>query len=92
VEEAVLRELREETGLKGRVGPLVGVWSDPKRDPRKHTVSVVFRILGPGGIPRGGDDAATAEWVPVNPLPHLAFDHGEILRAALRNALPRRRR
>jgi len=92
VEEAVLRELREETGLEGRVGPVIGVWSDPKRDPRKHTVSVVFRIRGPGGIPRGGDDAATAEWVPVRPLPPLAFDHEKILRTALRGALPRRRR
>jgi len=91
VEEAVLRELREETGLRGRVGPLLGVWSDPKRDPRKHTISVVFRILGPGGRPRGGDDAAAAAWVPVRPLPPLAFDHGKILRAALRAARSRRR-
>ena len=84
VEEAVLRELREETGLRGRVGPLLGVWSHPHRDPRKHTVSVVFRILGATGTPRGGDDAASAEWVPLDPFPKLAFDHGKILRTALR--------
>jgi 8-oxo-dGTP diphosphatase len=83
VEQAVLRELKEETGLRGRVGPLVGVYSDPKRNPAKHTVAVVFRILGRGGVPRGGDDAASAQWVPLEPFPRLAFDHGQILRDAL---------
>src|SRR5580658_2367801 len=62
VEAAVLRELLEETGLSGHVGPLVGVYSDPTRDPRKHTVSAVFLIHSAGGTPRGGDDAASAEW------------------------------
>ncbi|MCI4366017.1 MAG: hypothetical protein L3K10_08205, partial [Thermoplasmata archaeon] len=61
-------------------GRLVGVYSDPGRDPRKHTVSVVYTILGAGGLPHGGDDAASAEWVPLRPWPRLAFDHGEILR------------
>jgi 8-oxo-dGTP diphosphatase len=83
VETAVLRELKEETGLTGRRGPLLGVYSDPHRDPRKHTVSVVFFIQGPGGVPRGGDDAASAAWVPLIPFPPLAFDHGRILRDAL---------
>jgi 8-oxo-dGTP diphosphatase len=92
VEAAVLRELREETGLAGRLGPLLGVYSDPARDPRKHTVSVVFRIRGPGGTPRGGDDAASAEWVPLTPFPALAFDHGRILRDALRAGRSQRRR
>jgi 8-oxo-dGTP diphosphatase len=84
VDQAVLRELREETGLRGNVGSLIGVWSQPDRDPRKHTVSVVFRIRGRGGTPRGGDDAADAQWVPLRPFPRLAFDHGDILREALR--------
>ncbi|MCI4365729.1 MAG: NUDIX hydrolase, partial [Thermoplasmata archaeon] len=60
VEAAVLRELKEETGLVGKLGRLVGVYSDPGRDPRKHTVSVVYTILGAGGLPHGGDDAASA--------------------------------
>jgi len=84
VESAVLRELREETGLSGRLGGLVGVYSDPRRDPRKHTVSVVYLIEGRGGTPKGGDDAAAAEWVPLEPWPPLAFDHGRILRDAIR--------
>jgi 8-oxo-dGTP diphosphatase len=92
VETAVLRELREETGLVGRLGALVGVYSDPHRDPRKHTVSVVFRIHGAGGHPRGGDDAAAAEWVPTDPFPSLAFDHGRILRDAMRATSAKSRR
>jgi 8-oxo-dGTP diphosphatase len=88
VETAVLRELREETGLVGSLVPLLGVYSDPHRDPRKHTVSVVFGIHGPGGNPHGGDDAASAEWVPLEPFPVLAFDHGRILRDALTRVGP----
>jgi len=83
VETAVVRELREETGLTGRAGPLIGIYSEPGRDPRGHTVSVVFRIRGPGGKPHGGDDAAHAEWVPIHALPPLAFDHARILRDAI---------
>jgi 8-oxo-dGTP diphosphatase len=83
VERAVQRELKEETGLRARPVGLVGVYSDPHRDPRKHTVSVVFRMRGPAGRPRGGDDAASAAWVPLRPFPELAFDHGRILRDAL---------
>ena len=45
VEEAVVRELREETGLTARPGKLVGVYSGPDRDPRKPTTSVVFHML-----------------------------------------------
>lgn len=86
VEAAVLRELQEETGLTGRLGALVGVYSDPRRDPRKHTVSVVFLIEGRGGTPRGGDDAESAEWVSMDPFPPLAFDHGRILADAIRAA------
>jgi 8-oxo-dGTP diphosphatase len=91
VERAVVRELREETGLTGRPGRLVGVYSDPARDPRHHTVSVVFEIVGRGGAPKGGDDAAFAAWVPLSPRPALAFDHGRILADALRQGLGTRR-
>lgn len=88
VEEAVLRELREETGLVGRLERLVGVYSDPGRDPRKHTVSVVFAIRGEGGEPKAGDDAGAAAWVPLAPRPALAFDHERILEDALRGLHP----
>lgn len=84
VEAAVVREVREETGLTVRPVGLVGVYSGPDRDPRKPTTTVVFFVRGRPGPPRGGDDAATASWVPLAHARPLAFDHGQILRDALR--------
>ncbi|HUR68282.1 MAG TPA: NUDIX hydrolase [Candidatus Thermoplasmatota archaeon] len=55
VEDAARRELLEETGLRGDIVDLLGVWSDAKRDPRGHTVSVVF-VCKIGGIVIGIDD------------------------------------
>jgi 8-oxo-dGTP diphosphatase len=79
VEQAVVREVREETGLQAPVERILGVYSDPKRDPRGHTVSVVFE-LGPGkGVPKGGDDAAAAGFFPLEALPPLGFDHGKVV-------------
>ena len=86
VETAVLRELREETGLTGRIRGLVGVYSAPGRDPRGPTASVVFRVSGRRGVPQGGDDAREARWVPLEEALHLAFDHDAILRDARRPA------
>lgn len=83
-EDACLRELVEETGLKGIVVGLLGVYSDPERDPRHHTVSVVY-VCGVGGIMPGieaGDDAEEARWFPLDALPPLAFDHGRIAQDA----------
>jgi 8-oxo-dGTP diphosphatase len=79
VEDAAARELEEETGLKATVVELVGVYSDPDRDPRGHTVTIVFRLQVEGGKLRAGDDAAKARFFPVNRLPPLAFDHGRIV-------------
>jgi 8-oxo-dGTP diphosphatase len=84
VEEAVVRELFEETGLRARPTGLVGVYSGPHRDPRKPTTSVVFHMRGRGGTPKGGDDATEARWIPVEGAGELAFDHNLILRDALR--------
>jgi len=92
VEEAVVRELREETGLSARPVGIVGVYSGPDRDPRKPTATVAFRMRGRGGTPRGADDAAFAAWVPLEDARPLAFDHARILRdavAALRRRLRR---
>jgi 8-oxo-dGTP diphosphatase len=84
VEEAVERELLEETGLRGRAAGLVGVYSGPDRDPRKPTTTVAYLIRGRVRRPTAGDDAAGAAWVPVAATGPLAFDHGEILSDALR--------
>ncbi len=79
VETAARREVLEETGLVVTGLELLGVYSDPARDPRGHTASVVF-IAGARGTPCGGDDAAEAAWFPLQALPPLVFDHAEILR------------
>jgi len=79
VEEAVVREVREETGLRTRVVRLLGVYSDPERDPRGHTVSVVFELSVAGGKVAGGDDAAEAAFFDMGRLPPLAFDHQQVV-------------
>lgn len=79
VETAARREVLEETGLVITGLELLGVYSDPARDPRGHTASVVF-IAGATGTPCGGDDAAEAVWFPLQALPALVFDHARILR------------
>jgi len=84
VEQAIVRELREETGLRTSVERIVGVYSDPRRDPRGHTVSVVFELRPGKGVPRGGDDAAWAGYFPLDALPPLGFDHEKVVADYLR--------
>jgi len=90
VEDACRRELIEETGVAARRLELVGVYSDPARDPRGHTCSVAFLTRIGAATARAGDDAAAAEWVADWSRLELAFDHARILRDARR--LLRRRR
>ena len=79
VSDAARREALEETGLEVELLELFGVYSDPKRDPRYHTISTVF-IGRATGTPKGGDDAARAEIFTRGKLPApIAFDHGTIL-------------
>ena len=78
VEDAVVREFREETGLEVAIDRLLGVYSAPGRDPRGHTVSVVFVLAQEGGTLADSDETH-AEWVPIAKLPQLAFDHNQIL-------------
>ncbi len=83
VEEAVLREFEEEVGIKARIKKLLGVYSDPARDPRGHIISIVF-LLEAEGEPKAGDDAADAKFFSLDKLPPLAFDHEKIIRDAVR--------
>jgi 8-oxo-dGTP diphosphatase len=80
VEAAALREAREETCLEVRLLEQFYVYSDPARDPRHHTISVVFIAAGEGS-PRAADDAKAVGTFREAEIPRdLAFDHGRILR------------
>ncbi len=82
---AVAREVAEETGLTGLLFRQFRTYGAPHRDPRGHTVSVVFlaEIVGEAPEVAGGDDAAGAAWFPVDDLPELAFDHERIVAEVL---------
>ncbi len=78
VEAAAIREAREETGLALADLRLFGVYSDPGRDPRQHTITTVFTARGAGAM-KAGDDAARVQVFGLEALPALAFDHARIL-------------
>jgi len=79
LEEAAVREAFEETSLNVTLCRQLGAYSDPDRDPRMHTISVVFIADGHGN-PQAADDAADLAVFHPDSLPeHLAFDHGHIL-------------
>ncbi|GBF36610.1 8-oxo-dGTP diphosphatase [Methanofervidicoccus abyssi] len=85
-EEAVVREVFEESGIKTKVKDLLGVYSDPNRDPRGHTVSVVYVLEYIGGSPKGLDDAKEAKFFNIDEIEDmdLAFDHKTIFRDYLK--------
>lgn len=84
---AARRELLEETGVTAGTMIQVGAFGDPGRDPRGHTVGVAFLTLMRREVVlesmRAGDDAAGVALHPAHDPPPLAFDHGEMLDAAL---------
>jgi 8-oxo-dGTP diphosphatase len=81
VEQAVRREAHEETGLRVEVERLIGVFSDPSRDPRGHTVSIAFLARVVGGQLKAGSDARQVQAF-EKPPEELAFDHRRILAVA----------
>ena len=79
-EQCAIRELEEETGLKLDTMHQIGAYSKVDRDPRGRTITVAYlAIIDKPVQVNGQDDAAKAEWFPINNLPHLAFDHQEIM-------------
>ena len=84
VEQAAVREMREETELEVELCTLLGVYSRPDRDPRGQTITVVY-VGRASGLPKGGDDAQAARlFPPTAPPSPLVFDHVEILADYLR--------
>jgi 8-oxo-dGTP diphosphatase len=92
LDQAAMRELREETGVSDVYLEQLYSFGDPGRDPRGRVVTVAYFALisAEHSQLRAGTDAAAAAWFPVNAVPDLAFDHGKILAYAverLRNKL-----
>lgn len=84
LEHGASRELLEETGLSGIHLEQFGAFGDPGRDPRGHTVSIVFSAMLAGRLQaHAADDAADAKWHSALRPPKLAFDHKKILSLAL---------
>jgi 8-oxo-dGTP diphosphatase len=78
VEAAAVREAREETGLEITLAGLLGVYSDPARDPRGHTIAIVY-VATARGEPVAGDDAAGVLVADPERTPPLIGDHGRIV-------------
>ncbi|HEX6293579.1 MAG TPA: NUDIX hydrolase [Nitrososphaeraceae archaeon] len=86
IEEAIKREVYEETSLEVHPIDILGVYSDPKRDPRGHMMTVVFIVLIIKGNPSAGDDAKEISWIPIEKINdiEIAFDHKLIIDDYLR--------
>ena len=79
LEQAAIREAQEETGLNVRLTVLLGMYSNPKRDPRNHTVTAVY-LAEAHGMPIAADDAKNCGLFSFDNLPPLlAFDHAMVL-------------
>ncbi|MBN2815416.1 MAG: NUDIX hydrolase [Campylobacterales bacterium] len=88
VENAVIREMQEEISLEVTVSKLLGVYSDPTRDERFHTASVVY-ICKTSGEPKAADDAKQAYLYQLEdiPLDKLVFDHRKIIEDYLKQKI-----
>ena len=84
VENAVVREAKEETGLDVKIVKLLGVYSDPKRDPRGPTVGIVYVCKKVSEELKADSDAKEVKAFSVKDLPPLAFDHSKIVSDAMR--------
>jgi 8-oxo-dGTP diphosphatase len=81
IEDAVVREVFEETGLITEIINLIGVYSDPNRDPRGHTISIIYELKIIKGKLESGDDASDVKFFNLNKIPdNLSFDHKKIIK------------
>lgn len=85
LEQCAIRELQEETGLVLKECHQIGTYSGVTRDPRGRTITTAFLFIidAPAEV-KGQDDAAAAQWFPITEIPHLAFDHYDIFKDAIR--------
>lgn len=86
LEEAMVRELEEETGLTNIELTQLHTFSNVNRDPRHRTISTVFTGItaSAGHDARAGDDASEVKWIEITHLPDLAFDHQEVIAMAVK--------
>jgi len=86
LEEAVVRELKEETGLEGIHLEQLHTFSAVNRDPRHRTISTIFWGISTMELSNAlaGDDASDAKWHEIDRLPELAFDHAEVMSYAVK--------
>ena len=87
LEDAAVREAEEETGVKVEVARLVGVYSNPDRDPRGHNVSCAYLARVLEGEPSAATDAAEVSFLDPSTV-ELAFDHEKIITDALAGEAP----
>lgn len=82
VEDAAIREAKEETGLNIELTRLVGIYSNPDRDPRGHTVTIAYTARIIDGTLKSDSDAKDAKFIEISKLKNckLAFDHNIILK------------
>lgn len=84
-EQCAVRELEEETGMKVTNLQQIGAYSKVDRDPRGRTITIAYlAVIDAPVAVTGQDDAAKAQWFPINALPPLAFDHKDIMKDAIR--------
>jgi 8-oxo-dGTP diphosphatase len=86
LEEAVKRELQEETGISVNYLEQLYTFGEPNRDPRQRVISIAYFALVKSALfqeLKASTDAEEAQWFPINKLPTLAFDHKKILQIAI---------
>ena len=93
IEETAIREVKEETGIDGKIISLVGVYSGLKRDPRGTTLSVAFLVQFIRLSGKPDDESLEVKFFPLNKMPkNIAFDHKTIIKDALKLLRKRKKR
>ncbi len=84
VKKACEREFYEETGIKSKAVRLIGIYDDPKRDPRGHVISIAFLLRYKSGKIRVSNESSDVRFFDIEHLPKLPTDHRNIINDALK--------